>query len=333
LKIEAGVAANLYRIGRVATLSDPPAARPLLEEALAHYRSTGEGRASCWCQLALGHAALANGERETAERWFAGARETLRSFEDGPGAWLSLSCALAEAQMALIAGNDVRASELLRYALAESRVQRNLFYESLALMLSCQTSLRQYDVAAAASAGREGLQIAQQLGSLLRQWQCLEQLAGVAMAANQPERASLLHGAADALGERLQGIRPIGAATPETETDARPDGVIDAQQHAALVRTGRRMTDAETLAEVLALERDIDQQQEAATTHLSKRELDVLSLLAKGETNSAIADRLFLSPRTVDTHVGSILRKMQVTSRLDAIEAATERGLLPRDEP
>ena len=41
LGIEAGVAANRYRLGRVATVADPPTAGPLLEQALAYFRSAG----------------------------------------------------------------------------------------------------------------------------------------------------------------------------------------------------------------------------------------------------------------------------------------------------
>jgi predicted ATPase/DNA-binding CsgD family transcriptional regulator len=327
LNMEAGIAANLYRMGRVATLSDPSTARPLLQEALTICQSTGDDRPSCWCQLALGHVAITSGDWEGAGRWFGGARQTLQRLDDGRGAWLTMSCALAEAQLALIAGDDPRAGERLRAALAESRAQHNLFYESLALVLSCQTLLRQNNVASAAAAGREGLQIAQQLGHLLRQRQCLDQLSSVAIAANQLEPAALLHGAAITLGERIQGIGPIAAVDPWRTDEFAPDELLSDE----LIWIGRRYTDADTLAEVLALERDIDQRQEV-TTNLSKRELEVLALLAKGETNSAIADRLFVGTRTVDSHVGSILRKLDVTSRFFAIEAARERGLLNPDE-
>ena len=105
------------------------------------------------------------------------------------------------------------------------------------------------------------------------------------------------------------------------------DGAIDAARRNALIRTGRQLTDTEILAEVLDLEREIERRQQAASP-LSKREFDVLTLLAEGETNNSIADRLFVSSRTVDSHVGSILRKLQVASRREAVEAARERGLL-----
>ena len=58
------------------------------------------------------------------------------------------------------------------------------------------------------------------------------------------------------------------------------------------------------------------------------RELDVLALLADGLRNADIADRLVVSRRTVDHHVSSILRKLRVRSRGEAVAAATRIGLL-----
>jgi predicted ATPase/DNA-binding CsgD family transcriptional regulator len=64
---------------------------------------------------------------------------------------------------------------------------------------------------------------------------------------------------------------------------------------------------------------------------LSKRELDVLALLARGESNQVIADQLYLSPRTVESHVSSILMKLDVNSRRKAVTEARARGLLDAD--
>jgi DNA-binding NarL/FixJ family response regulator len=60
---------------------------------------------------------------------------------------------------------------------------------------------------------------------------------------------------------------------------------------------------------------------------LTEREHDVLSLLAAGYTNTAIADRLFLSQKTVRNHVSNVFAKLQVTDRGQAIVRAREAGL------
>lgn len=67
---------------------------------------------------------------------------------------------------------------------------------------------------------------------------------------------------------------------------------------------------------------------DAANRHgLSRRELQVLRLVATGRTNKAIAAKLCLSERTVDRHVSSILSKLGVTSRSAATAFAYEHGL------
>jgi NarL family two-component system response regulator LiaR len=60
---------------------------------------------------------------------------------------------------------------------------------------------------------------------------------------------------------------------------------------------------------------------------LTRRELDVLALLVKGLSNPEIADRLCLSRATVKVHVSSILSKLGVSSRAEAIAAAYRHGL------
>jgi DNA-binding CsgD family transcriptional regulator len=61
---------------------------------------------------------------------------------------------------------------------------------------------------------------------------------------------------------------------------------------------------------------------------LTTRELQVLRLVAAGETNKAIAGKLFLSQKTIDRHVSNILTKLDVTSRTAAAAFAYQRKLV-----
>jgi LuxR family transcriptional regulator, maltose regulon positive regulatory protein len=63
---------------------------------------------------------------------------------------------------------------------------------------------------------------------------------------------------------------------------------------------------------------------------LSRRELEVLELIAEGLTNQTIADRLVISGHTVHRHVSSILRKLEVPTRSAAAALAAQHGLGPK---
>ena len=62
--------------------------------------------------------------------------------------------------------------------------------------------------------------------------------------------------------------------------------------------------------------------------HLTPRQRDVLALLCEGLPNKLICRRLNISSGTVKAHISSILRELGVASRLQAVVAARESGLL-----
>lgn len=61
--------------------------------------------------------------------------------------------------------------------------------------------------------------------------------------------------------------------------------------------------------------------------HLTTREVEVMSLLAEGLTNKGIGERLYVSPRTVSTHISNLLAKLGVSSRGEAAAAYHRLGL------
>ena len=129
----------------------------------------------------------------------------------------------------------------------------------------------------------------------------IELRAGVALAA-----AGDREGALERLGEAYRAARRLGA---------RPLAAEAAREVAAL---------GESVARRLGRRAEAD----AEGAGLSRRELQVVRLVAVGRTNREIARELYLSPRTVDMHVRNILRRLGCRSRVEAAHRAGELGLL-----
>ena len=62
---------------------------------------------------------------------------------------------------------------------------------------------------------------------------------------------------------------------------------------------------------------------------LSKRELEILNLLARGYSNQEIATKLFVSVSTVKTHIQNLFEKLDVKRRIQAVEKAKRLNLIP----
>ena len=66
---------------------------------------------------------------------------------------------------------------------------------------------------------------------------------------------------------------------------------------------------------------------------LSRREAEILGLVALGHTNQEIAERLFLSPRTIEAHRGHIRQKLRFQTQAELVRYAFEHGLIESGQP
>jgi DNA-binding NarL/FixJ family response regulator len=95
-----------------------------------------------------------------------------------------------------------------------------------------------------------------------------------------------------------------------------------------LIRAIHAAARGETVLAPSVASRLVSQLRAPAQDTLSDRELEVLTLIARGETNAGAAARLFISEATVKTHLLHIYSKLDVNDRAAAVAAAYERGLL-----
>ncbi len=71
---------------------------------------------------------------------------------------------------------------------------------------------------------------------------------------------------------------------------------------------------------------------DAELEQLTKREKEVISMLAKGASNKEIADKLFVRDVTIKTHLNTIFKKLKVTNRTQAVLLAIQLGIIKKDD-
>ncbi|EFY03312.1 response regulator transcription factor [Streptococcus dysgalactiae] len=118
--------------------------------------------------------------------------------------------------------------------------------------------------------------------------------------------------------------------------------VIDAGAKGYMLKTSSAAEILNAIRKVskgeLAIETEVDKKIKAHDQHpdlheeLTAREYDILYLLAKGYDNQTIADELFISLKTVKTHVSNILAKLEVDDRTQAVVYAFRHHLVPQDD-
>ena len=290
-------ALSLHRLGQVASRRDNPArARALLEESLVLYRQVGDKGGLAYSLMVL---AGMYDSREEAAQARALLEESLELFKETGNKEGRAWSLWALGRVVLSQDNIARARSLLDEGLALFK-ELNL-KEGIAQMLGLlgQVSLRAGDHVTALSLLNESLALARELGSQLYIGSVLILLARVAVAQHDPLSARSYYEESLALFRELDDKQGIELCLEEL---ANLDAV---QEHP---RPGQPTW--------------------AYPADLTAREVDVLRLVARGLTDAQVAERLVLSPRTVNAHLRSIYGKLNVTSRAAATRYAVEHHLV-----
>jgi predicted ATPase/DNA-binding NarL/FixJ family response regulator len=321
---QVGVAAALQRLGSIAREQGRyDEAYRLHEESMTRWAGLDEPAGVAASLDYLGFAAWLDGDFARTEELSAQALEYFEAVgrrQEAASALINLGAA------ARYSGDTRLAMQRLTRALT---ISRELGYaEGVAWALAELGAMT--GGADGADMLRESLRTHVQLGDRWRIASVIEAIAGT-LASSEPATAVTLLGASEALRGDL------GADVPPAERPAVKAALAAAKRalepglFAKSRASGRAMLlpDAIELACTSTGPRPAPAPESPAglAAGLTERELAVLHLIGQGLTNKEIGSRLFISAGTAGVHVSNILRKLGVTSRVQAAGIARENGL------
>ena len=233
------------------------------------------------------------------------------------------------AMLAITQGDPAGAAELLGPCVAAARSQDDpprmaQYLESLA---NAQLDLGQVDEAA--ESWKESLSVFGVVNDWFGIIWSLVGLSLVAAARRQDDRVLRLAGAADRL-TREYSLTTWPFRDRQLENARKQAyGRLGAGRGESAWEAGHAMTTAEALEYALGGEMPME---EEVTDQglLSRREREVVTMVASGMTNKEIAQRLFIAERTAEGHVERIRNKLGVRSRTEVATWAVAHGLGPR---
>jgi predicted ATPase/DNA-binding CsgD family transcriptional regulator len=320
----------LNAAGALATFQeDYGAAKDLIEEGLALHRGLGDKEGIASSLVSLGTVAV------------LGLRDDIpvaAVLEEAKGLGPELedrrtisNLRLLEVGAAFARGDSERVLALSEESLELFREVRDAFGTAMCLMNIGLAALTQGDYERAATALHNGLTLARDLDHKLVIQYCAIGLAAVAASRGWPIRAARLWGAAQGMSETY-GTRFTRASRAVIDYEGRVAAARSQLEESAWTTAwaeGRAMSPEQAIE--YALEQEPAPEPAAPEPYpagLSAREVEVLRLVATGLTNAEVGKRLYISPRTVNWHLGSIYRKLGFHSRAEAVRFAVEHALL-----
>jgi predicted ATPase/DNA-binding CsgD family transcriptional regulator len=326
----------LNRLANVAMEEgDPERATALSEESLELSRQANEVQGTVWSLLILAIAATLRADYERAERLYA---EGLSLAQELNSAYARFLYFENWGWTALLRGDPARATLLIEEAVGLAGERKRGFMG----LLSRPLDNLGWAALVGGELGRAKAQFAENLarskvrGDKRTLLMSLEGLACVAEAEGEDLRAGRLFGTAKALmGAIGYRLAPQEMAVLEPYRASVRSRLGEADWEKSLAEGGAMGLD-QAAAYALSKERSSKHlsptESPVSSTpgpaELSPREVEVLGLVAEGLTNAQVAQRLFLSPRTVQRHLNSIYHKLGVSSRAVATRFAIEHGLL-----
>jgi predicted ATPase/DNA-binding CsgD family transcriptional regulator len=345
-----GMASALYRLGQVASMRDDyPKSVSLLEEGVACYREVGDRIRLAYPLVSLALTLLTHADQGESSRVHSLVEESLAIFQEehyqagipwsvyGLGVWY------------LQQGDAVRAQAAFEESLACYRVLRQRQYIAHPLYFLGKVAGQQGDLSAAHAFYQESLTLFQELDDQRSSAACLEGWASVVARQGEFIWAAQLWGAAQMLragggppalfnlptmqGERADNERMGVVVRIELGEQAFANALAEGRAmtpEQALSAQGHTIPASHPLSKTTMSARRIDSVAPSTSppNDLTKREMEVLRLVAQGLSDARIAEVLVISPRTVNAHLRSIYSKLDITSRHAATLFALKQQLI-----
>jgi len=312
---------------------DEPGAHAWNEEGLAITQELSDVAPMDTPYNGLAIGANIRGDYEEGERWNREALATFRSAgETVPNALPLASVILTNmASVAFKRGDLSRANSLAHEALAMQRSQDFTWAASDTLYLLARIAEEAGDGEQATVLYRESIQYAADHRDLQQIVEHVDRYASIDGAAGRFDRAAIWLGIGRHVHDQLGGHRgpERNACLDRVARDARSS--LGEQAFTQTWQVGYEMSLDETLsmaAQVKAPERPSALPDVAVEWGMTRRELDVLCLVAEGRTDQEVANAHFISRRTVTTHVSRLLAKLDVRTRRQAVARARDCQLL-----
>jgi len=310
------------------TLGDYPPAVGYAQQAVGIGHGLGDPFILGRAYYSLGLAHESGGDGVLAEHAYSAAAQLFRSI-DAP-AWLAPALG-GLGDMRHWRGDVTGAIALLDEGLAAYRQEEQAWGISLLLGQRAHAALTQHDLPLAAQLFLESLAAEREIAN---EWLALGAaagLAGIAWRRGQAERAARLLGAIAATQEHTR-IARVAHSLHAERIVAGVRGDLGATAFAACWQAGTAMAYRELRAEAEAIGAANSGGSRPALErnrgHLTSREREVLRLLTLGRSDREIAEALFISRRTAQTHAANIFTKLEVSNRAEATAAAIRAGLV-----
>lgn len=228
-----------------------------------------------------------------------------------------------------LTGNPVRAKTLLEQSLGAFRELGDRQGEALVLDGLGRLTQQTGDDLEALRLLRDALVLHRSLGA--RRWMvdCIEGISAVLVRRGYLEQAVRMLGSVMPLRGTAVAVASVPERAAHEQTLALARRTLTDSEFDAAWKAGGALSLDQAAEEALRLtEETAVVTRPPAPFNLTRREQEVLKLLCQHLTDPEIAERLFLSPRTASNHVASIISKLGVANRREAIAFATQHGLV-----